>query len=166
MKNKIKKTLYLSLFLTTFLSSNVFSQQNDLEIMAKVVGDSLTLYANNFDYTAQCSVRVFATSVEHYCNGKNVSENANFNDSSNPPDLMGGDCACSSGSNGGKIGWQCKHNVYKHILNDGRVMYSQSNDANHFNDGKCLLWKLPADKVLSLMPDIGLANIDPNLIEY
>ena len=31
---------------------------------------------------------------------------------------------------------------------------------------KCIGWKLPADKLLGLMPDIGLANIDPNLIEY
>ncbi len=31
---------------------------------------------------------------------------------------------------------------------------------------KCIAWKAPADKVLSLMPLIGQAMIDVNLIEY
>lgn len=31
---------------------------------------------------------------------------------------------------------------------------------------KCIAWKVPGDKVLSLIPDIGISSIDPNLIEY
>lgn len=31
---------------------------------------------------------------------------------------------------------------------------------------KCIAWKVPGDKVLSLIPDIGISSIDLNLIEY
>ena len=68
----------------------------------------------------------------------------------------------------------CKANVIVHTYWDygkgcqdskqwiGSSSYRKSGCAKY----RCVAWKAPADKVLSLMPLIGQAMIDVNLIEY
>ncbi len=148
---------------------NIFKTKNLYLILSLIMIITNPTYSQELkEVNVKVSCNNFMANVSSYCGGKDVQENKPFTDSSNPPSKWGDACVCGDISVG--KGWQCKNNVYKHILPNGTVMYSSNNDPSYFISSgdiinKCK-WSFNTMDLLKAMPEIGTSRIDPNLIEY
>lgn len=148
---------------------NIFKTKNFYLILSLIMIITNPTYSQDLkEVNVKVNCNFKPAEIVFYCKGNAGAEQnkISFTDSINPPSLKGEDCICNPNS----YGWQCKNNVYKHILSDGQVMYSGSNDPNHFINPRDIInkckWSFNTMDLLKAMPEIGTSRIDPNLIEY
>ena len=152
MKNKIIRNnifkvskIYLMFAIISSIINPVYSQElKEVKVMV------------------ECSGGVKTVKIEKYCN--KYINGVPFKDSSTPPSIGSAhlhDNICYVEGAGSTL-----NDVYKHIMSDGSVMYSESVSWTHFDkDVKCEGSFNPMD-LLKAMPEIGISRVDPNLIEY
>lgn len=152
---------------------NIFKTKNFYLILSLIMIITNPTYSQELkEVNVKVNCNNFMANVSFYCGGKDVRENKPFTDSPNPPRFnRSNECICGGAESiHNDHGWQCKNNVYKHILPNGTVMYSSNDDPSHFISSgdiinKCK-WSFNAMDLLKAMPEIGTSRIDPNLIEY
>ena len=170
---------FIFIFCSALPIDKGFAQQKEVKIRAHLNGEKLTIEANGRTFEGRCITKIvclrWGCSNVHDKHGARCSYDS-YNGIVKCDGYENRGCGCGASGNKSitlKYSNGCRASDYKSYTPSWACSDCQWRDHTTWTATpqcmeykKCSDWEFDSADILSLMPDIGLATIDVNLIEY